>query len=256
MLAVALVAAPRPALATCGGGGGGGGGGGHGGGGGGGVSSRCDEISSVVGHQRCHHFGAWDASQRRLSLSVGASALSLPMTPMVFAGVAQHTDAMMKYTLPGASLGDDTLVLGMLDLRGTYLLAPWSYIGLEGSFGYGSLGGASAGVPLGTPGLMAQPTGVWAFSGGAALGLRAPLGPIAVRPEVLVGARVLDVGGQTTYAACTASLTAETTQAIVSPRVFLDVTVWPGVDLGAVAGANLLDAGERFAGLYLSLHAP
>jgi hypothetical protein len=250
-LVVALgLAWSSTASAQCGGGGGGHGGGFHGGFGfggfrGGSMRPACTDRTRVVGQVACgsvHHAGDGWRLGTDIPIAVefgglyrwidgGHGDVAFATTNQGYRYTYAQTDS------PGGSLGGATLrlVIGF----GRFL-----YAGIEGS---GSLG----------PGLVGDttpPTGWYTvglgtasyFAVGALVGTHVVIGPIGLRAELAAFAGFFAMDFPVHVSGCGFDQRFETTDALVVPRVGVEVWLSPWVTLGARAGVDVVGPGREF----------
>ncbi len=264
VLLAATVAAARSARADgCRGGGGGGGGSGHSGAGSGSdasaAGSSCSEVSDVVGHQRCGHFGAsWAGAARRppITTEIGFFARRLH-AGFGASGVMEHDTGSFAYqVLPE----DDGRTAAGAALRLAMVLPGHLYVGTDFEIG-GLVSGASVGVEMSaagdggaggsTPSMTADQT-LYLAAGGVA-GVRGRLGPLVLAAEAVAGVRDVSLSVDSRHGACILSDTHHRVAGFIEPRVKIDVWLSPWITIAGFAGTEL-DGKSGMVGTSVAFH--
>jgi hypothetical protein len=287
LLALALAAASltraTPALAgsSCGGGhssGGGGhsssGGGSSGGGSSGGGSydfsssdstpaaPACTDETDIVGYRHCTKFGAWASSgshARLLILDLGVSVRTFESPLSSSTGTVTHADESFTYRVAGGAPSPSspaqppsetavvsTLRVGSATPRGFYLLA-------EGELG-GLVRNASQ-VEMTSTGLHGAPsikpdaslvTGVLGVAG-----VHGVVGDTTLGVEVAGGVRSITYQYESRYLSCQTSSSQTVSSPVLEVRARASRWISPFVNVGASAGASVIDRGAWVAGVHL-----
>ena len=258
LLAAAPVAAQRAAAQSCSGGGSsGGGGGGSSSGGGGGYDDSsssdvevCRDTTAIHGLAECRGFGdGWDASGwPTLELGAGLQMDGLSLSDRSYGGTAMHDENPYGWTMGGEDVAAGPAT--GLRLRGLGFLTPWLYTGFELGFGIGD----ASGPRLAIGELEVEPTSVVVLDAGAVTGFAIPVGPVVLRPEVLVGVRGVGLQVETQRGSCVGTASEWHAELAVAPRLGVDVFVTPWLSVGAYGGSHLIGTGDWHGGVDLRLH--
>lgn len=285
LLALALAAASltraTPALAgsSCGGGGGGHSSSSGGSSSGGGSSSSfssdfssdsdssssasapgCTDETDIVGYRHCTRFGAWATSNHRRTfiLELGAAVRTFDSPLSSATGTVTHAAESFTYrtvaapspSAPAQRASEtavvSTLRVGSATPRGFYLLAEGELGGLvrnssrvemtsTGTFGAPSIepGGSLVTGVLGV-------AGVHGAAGDTTLGV-----------EVAGGVRSITYQYESHYLSCQTSSSQTVSSPVLEVRARASRWISPFVNVGASAGASVIDRGAWVAGVHL-----
>jgi hypothetical protein len=275
LLALALAAASltraTPAVAGHGcGGGHSSGGGGHSSGGGSfssGLSSSssdstpaCTDETDIVGYRHCTRFGAWASpdTRRLFILEFGAAVHSFQSPLSSATGTVTHSDESFTYRTvaapspsaparpPSEAAVVSTVRVGSATPRGFYLVAEGELGGLvrnasrvemtsTGTFGAPTIRPAAS-LVTGVLGV----AGVHGDAGGATLGV-----------EVAGGVRSITYQYESRYLSCQTSAAQTVSSPVLEVRARASRWLSPFVNVGASAGASVIDRGAWVAGVHL-----
>jgi hypothetical protein len=212
------------------------------------ASRSCTEVSDIVGHQKCAHYGStWSTEDSfPLTLGVNASYLSIAPQGRTFKGGMKVGTRVTPVEYDGSALGKTSVGSGGFGLRVTGFLLPFFYVGVE----YGiTLGRTQPGSLISDGASFARAAELvdtTALFGGAVFGLRLPLGRVSARGDLLLGGYGLDLSQSVTKGALTnASVPMSTSAPLFEPRVAVDLWATPWVTLSGSYGRNLVDHGTQ-----------
>jgi len=181
-----------------------------------------------------------------LVLSFGALASHVPLDDVTFGGAATHDENPLRYSIDGDALGRLFLMGG--SARVDLFLGDAVYVGAELQFAAGDASGSPTDRVM-----EVEPLSAGQFGAGAALGLRIPVGPFALRAEIAGGGRVTWVHARTRIGSCVAESDASWAAWTLAPRLLLDVPLGGPFGVTAWAGSDLLLRGSVSAGLAFAL---
>ncbi len=221
------------------------------------ASHSCQEVSDIVGRQKCSHYGSLWSTEDAIPITFGVGARYLTFAPAghVFRGTLGKKPDLTSFEYNGSSLGDVPLGAGGIGFRATGYLLPGLYVGIEYGFAMGrnerasfSAGGASF---QSTPKLIDTAS----FGGGALAGLRLPLGLLSARAEISLGGESVNLF-QSVAKGARASDGVDVGAAAwaIVPRAAVDLWVTPWMTVSGTYGRNLLDHGSQIASLFLTWH--
>ena len=218
------------------------------------ASKSCTEVSDIVGYHKCTQFGGEWANERRPPLTLGIGVHTLFFSPVGQSFSAKATKHGPEiYSFEGDKLGDRPLVASGLAWQITGFLFPNLYLGVESTWAFGKNGGYS----LSANGYQVSPGGyldTFAFTGGILVGGRLPLGKLSLRPEMLIGGRVIALSQDATKDGETKRASASAGAWALEPRLVLDVWGSPWFSLSAFAGTDVLDPHSHSFGLMFLGH--
>jgi hypothetical protein len=188
-----------------------------------------------------------------ISTSVGARTMTyLPAHSGAFDGNVETSP--IAYHFPATQL--QTPALRTYGFEANVLVVPWRYVyaGLTAGIGWGQFDGA----PIVANGLTVQPgvfPNVTQIAAGGVVGLRVPLGPVAIRAGATLG---LDSLSLSQYASTSGSnaltATGSATGFLLEPRVDVDWFATPFCSAGVFVTMPYLEPEATNVGLSLTLH--
>jgi hypothetical protein len=205
----------------------------------------CEEVSDVVGYERCSRFGeTWRADR------LPPLVMSLELEQLRFDPRGRTFDVGKDQRTVG-SFGGNALGASSLQTFGAavridgYVWGPL-YLGVRMSFGLGRNDVRDVAPDGGISGGSRSPL-VSSFSTDGIVGVRVPLGRVSLRLESLGGGTVVAFGVDQGHASAKAWT--------IEPRAVVDVWATPIITMSVYGGANLLDPNDRSMGLLLGLHS-
>lgn len=221
------------------------------------AAHSCQEVSDIVGHQKCIHYGSlWSTEDAiPITFGIGARYLGFAPTGHVFSGNLGKKPNLTSFEYNGSSLGDAPIGAGGIGFRATGYLLPGVYVGIEYGFAMGrnerasfSAGGASF---RSTQKLIDTAS----FGGGALAGLRLPLGRLSARAEISLGGESVNLFQSVVKGAQASDSVAVAAAAwAIVPRAAVDLWVTPWMTVSGTYGRNLLDHGSQIGSLWLTWH--
>jgi hypothetical protein len=203
-----------------------------------GSSKACSE-QEVVG-ESCREFGEtpgwpgkWWNQYPAIALSLGLRSASYDTTRGgAFDGNVESSS--LAYHFPGSAMGAGVVRSYGLDLGALYYMVPYLYLGADVVATLGNYGAPS----FHSNGLVISPSSplnVSQWEAGGVLGARLPLGWVALRADVLLGASWLSLDQYALSGGHERTATAEAVSLLVEPRVHLDVWTRPFLTVSAFA---------------------
>ncbi len=218
------------------------------------AGSSCHEVSDIVGYEQCTRFGASWANERRPPFTLAFGVRTFMFSPLGHTFSAKTTkNGPEVYSFEGDILGTKPLIASGFGWQITGYAWRNVYLGVESSWAFGKNGGYA----FQANGYDVEPSGwldTFAFAGGLLMGARIPLGKLSLRPEMLVGGRVLSLSQQATLAGEAKKATATTAAWALEPRLALDMWVLPWMTVSAFAGKDLRDPRSLSFGLMIVGH--
>ena len=269
------------------GGGGSGGGGSSSGGSGGGWSSHwrssdsssdssgessqsgCTDSTDVVGYRHCTRFGSWARQRGPLAFLEVGTAVRTFVSPLgESTGTISHDAETFTYRAigtpsrtrdpsspspPSSSSSSDSAVL--LTIRAGVGLSHGFYVAAEGELG--GLVRNSSRVEMTSTGTFGAPTieatGGSVIGGLAIAGVRGEVGSGSLGVEVAAGGRSIMYTYESHYLACQTGDIKYAGSSVFEARVRATHWVSPFVNVGATAGASVIDRGSWVLGLHVGI---
>ena len=218
------------------------------------AGKSCVETSDIVGYQKCSEYGSTWANERRppLTISLGEHTMFFSPAGRTFSAKATKNGPEI-YSFSGEDLGDRPLVAHGLAWQITGYAWRNVYLGIESTWAFGK----NYDYALSADGYRVSPTGLldtFQFSGGLLVGARVPLGKLSVRPEMLIGGRVVSLTQDATKDGETKRTNAGAAAWALEPRLALDLWASPWFSLSAFGGTDVLDHRSRSFGLMFVGH--
>lgn len=192
------------------------------------LTDDCQETSDVVGHQRCGHYGNWDAEARdpELALEIGFGLRHIVAPRPV---VTDSTPSSVARTVGGSRPMADIVTT---ELRFTTAVRSF-YLG--GELAIGDLSHAT------------YPYGAF-VQGGGVFGLADALGPFDVAAEALFAGRSIRLTTNINR------LAPASTDPVIELRARAAYWVTPWFTVTAEAGSGVLDPSEWVAAIGVGVH--
>jgi hypothetical protein len=187
------------------------------------MSDDCREGSDVVGYRHCGGFGQWSSPARELQLVFGAGI-----------GIRRATSAstaVARSVVDGGGASSDVLLTNEFRVAAAK---------------HGFYGGLE--VEIGDLTRRAYRYGGF-VQGGGLLGVEAPVGPIELGAEALVGGR------STRHGSVDHPATAADVEPVVEVRARLDVWLTPWLTVGGTLGSGVLDRSEWDGVVMVGFHS-
>jgi hypothetical protein len=214
----------------------------------------CDEVSDVVGQQRCSRFGeSWSQRARMPAMAIEAGLFTRQLEAgFSVGGTMVHETESFAYQV--ATVRDRATAAGAA-LRVSLALPAPLYVGADLELG-GLLSDGGADVDMGGVAaagpIMAAHRTLYMGAGGVA-GVRGQLGRAGLAAEVVAGVRDVALSVESQHGDCLASETHHRTAAFAEPRVRIDVWLTPWVTVAGFAGSDL-DGDSKVVGASLAFH--
>ena len=217
----------------------------------------CQEVSDIVGRQKCTRYGWRWAIEDTLPITFGVGARYVAFSPVghIFSGTLDKKLTLARFQYDGSALGESPIRSGGIGFRITGFVLPGLYAGLDYGIELGrneraafSAGGASF---RSTQKVVDTST----FGGGAIVGLRLPLGRLSLRGELFLGGYAINL-----YQAVVRGAFENDSVAVgagtwaVEPRAAVDLWATPWLTVSGTYGRNLVDHGSQAASLLLTWH--
>jgi hypothetical protein len=272
LIALAAVSLTRveAALAgssSCGGGGSDSGSGGGGSGGSGWSSSSdssatpaCVDATDIVGYRRCTKFGSWSTWHMPLFfLELGTAARTFGSPLGATTGHVSHDAESFTYRVMGkppaaaASSRPETALVATARLG--FGLSHGLYLAAEGELGGLVRTSAASRAEMTSTGTFGAPSITYTSSLVAGVhavaGIQGAAGPGSLGAELVGGVRSITHGYESRYLACVTTTSHSAAMPVLEARARASYWLTPFVNLGATAGASLVDRGAWVGGLHL-----
>jgi hypothetical protein len=220
----------------------------------------CTDETDIVGYRRCTRYGRW--SSRRtvpVLLEFGTATRRFASPLREATGSLSHENESFTYRVVGQPSGSSapapdaatvtTARLGVGLPRGLYLAAEVELGGLSRTAGRAEM--TSAGM-FGAPSI--TPTSSVVAGTFAVAGIHGALGAAgrtSLGAEVAGGVRSITYNYESRYLSCVSTTSHAVSSPILEARARAQLWLSPFVNLGASAGASVLDRGAWMAGLHL-----
>lgn len=218
------------------------------------ASKQCVEVSEVVGERRCGRFGMMWSREHAIPFFAGIGMFSGLVQPYGRPFTGTVIDGNKRTPIDAGQFVRGPIQSHGINFRLGGYFARYGYLGIDWAF---ALGHARA-EPHDTAGYRVAPTpGINFFQGrvGTLFGVRAPLGKVSLRLEVLTGLGLMFLSNRTLDANGVARDGATGGFAfVVEPRVAADFWVTPDTTLSLWAGSSVLRTGDHSFGTTLTFH--
>jgi hypothetical protein len=226
------------------------------------LQSACTDDTDVVGYRRCTRFGAWARWRAPLAfLEVGTAVRTFASPLGESTGTVSHDAETFTYRAIGtpsrapdpSSSSSDSAVL--LTIRGGIGLSHGFYVAAETELG--GLVRNSSHVEMTSTGTFGAPTieatGGSVIGGLVIAGVRGEVGSGSLGVEVAAGGRSIMYTYESHYLACRTGDSKYASSPVLEARVRATHWVSPFVNVGATAGASVIDRSSWVLGLHVGL---
>jgi hypothetical protein len=218
----------------------------------------CQDDTDVVGYRKCTRFGRWSANPRvpMIILELGTAVRSFSSPLGQRTGHVEHDGQQFSYRTigptPEAAIAHDTAVVSTLRLG--FGLTHGLYVAVDGELG-GLADQAGGGVEMTSAGALGTPSirqrGAVVASGLGVVGAHGNFGSALLGVELAGGARNISYQYESHYLACEQSPSLSVTTPVLEVRARASFWLSPFINVGASAGASLVDRGAWLAGINL-----
>jgi hypothetical protein len=217
----------------------------------------CSDATDIVGYRRCTTFGRWGThgTRRPLFVELGMATRTFASPLREGTGTYSHEDEQFTYRVVGMSPGAEapresallsTLRIGVGLPRGFYAAVEGELGGLVRSSSQAEM--TSTGN-LGGPTL--TPATDLALGALGVIGIRGETNRGTLGVEVAGGVRAISYRYDSHYLACETQASYTVASPILEARARAALWLSPFVNIGATAGASVIDRGAWMAGLNL-----
>ena len=222
--------------------------------------ARCEEISTVVGFERCARFAArwglpsWVPS---LSLDVGLQMHRFSADPIDARSTVTHAGMPYSYRLTTVPELDSTVVADALALRMTATIRGRYYAGAEEELGALARAPRVAAEPLATSGVQpAMSTSAGLYMGARGLvGVQGGVDRVTLAGELDVGIRMIVFDTRSRMGADLQTDSILQTQSVLEGRVRASYWLSPWITVGASFGTSLVQRGDVAIGVDVAAHS-
>jgi hypothetical protein len=214
----------------------------------------CREVSDTVGYTQCSRYGASWSTEARIPVLFGMSFYGgqYAVDGREFEGKFTKKGPIL-YRYDGRQLGVPWIGGLGLDFRMGGYFTPWFYTTFEWGMALGSADTRS----YDSDGYRLSDKGgidTFIFHGGFVPGVRAPLGRIALRFEVLLGLHAASIAQRAVRPGEDKSGSASDVQGLFMPRAAVDLWVTPWTTFSVFGGMNPWNTIDRQAGITFTWH--
>jgi hypothetical protein len=218
----------------------------------------CQDATDIVGYRKCTRFGRWAANPRvpMMILEIGTAVRSFSSPLGQRTGHVEHDGQQFSYRTigptPDAAIAHDSAMVSTLRLG--FGLGHGLYVALDGELG-GLTDQAGGGVEMTSAGALGTPSirqrSAIVAGGLGVVGAHGNVGPALLGVELAGGVRNISYTYESHYLACEQSPSLSVATPLLEVRARASYWLSPFINVGASAGASLVDRGAWLAGIQL-----
>lgn len=218
----------------------------------------CVDETDIVGYRRCTKFGSWSTWHMPLFfLELGSAARTFASPLGATTGHVTHDAESFTYRVMGkppaaATRPEAALVM---TARLGFGLSHGLYFAAEGELGGLTRTSAASRAEMTSTGTFGAPSITYTSSlvagAHAVAGIQGAVGPGSLGAEMVGGVRSITHDYESRYLACVTTTSHTAAMPVLEARARASFWLTPFVNVGATAGASLIDRGAWVGGLNL-----